>query len=230
MRLLTFDQIVRDICAEDNDAEARNYIKIARLVRRVIQEIDLHLLPRVEVSVFDIEDNLTVSMPGDCIDPIKVGYEDCGNIYILPKKVGKFIKEVDCNCNGATCNKCTFTPLRILGRYGEAYGIKSGVEMGWWQYDPTQNRIVLNRHFNRVYVQYKSALGDGNMQLIPVEAYRMISARALYFNNLSKNQFAAREYEKVFIIAVKDYKRFKADHPLEELIQNLTINYSNAPR
>jgi hypothetical protein len=230
-RYLTLDSVVRDICAENNDPEAANYVKIARLTRRVLQEIDLHLLPRVEVKVFNIQENLSVDLPADCIDPIKVGYEDCNMIYILPKKVGKFIYEPDCNCTGdVKCVKCNFTPVRTNRGYGEMYGIKSGIEAGYWQYDPTNNRLVFNKDFKKIYVQYKSSLGDGDMQLIPSEAYRMISSRVLYFENLSKNQFAAREYEKVFVIAVKDYKRFKADHPLEELLSNLTNNYLNAPR
>ena len=173
MQYSSLDTIVREICAIKGDPAATDYIRVARVVRRVVQQLNIHLMPNVESKFYTIGDNLTISLSGDQEDVTKVGIvinkclvnlnyaselihpdltavqEDttssctCNNIADLTNNQTEAVEPIATN----HCSRCTFHNYyyHSNGSYGEYYGYKSDrKDLGSSKYDVANNDIIFN--------------------------------------------------------------------------------------
>lgn len=73
MKFESIDKIVKDILATSGDEEFKNYIPVARSIRRTAQQMNIFLLSAVKGIVVTIDENLTVPLSSDVDDILKAG-------------------------------------------------------------------------------------------------------------------------------------------------------------
>lgn len=178
-----FDLTVRDICAYLGDDEAKTlYIRVARFLRIVVEEMNLYLFVSGVKSVFlRINENMTVDLPRDFQSLSKVGV--CcknGTIRLIgrndnlcPPKDAPLIECCDCSkgvheesevsaveSGGACCSACSFHNVEGANKSSLAayYGIVNPFYPYLYGYNPKQ---FVNGTYRFDERNMRLILGDG---------------------------------------------------------------------
>lgn len=233
MKFLTLDQAIRDICGIGGLDAGTKYIPMARNVRLALNEMNMSLLPSVGSGRYTVLDNLSVSMPDDCIEVLKVGYVSGDSICIMHRK--EIPESTGCSCEtevvAEECTYCNFFGYNYA--YDSVYyGLKRKPVQQFYDFDPKTSLLSLEgvSAGKTVYVTYKSCLSEDTYSAIPSEVMPVLTYRALETYSVSKSELAkASYYRNLLRGAVNDYKTFKSP-TIEEMYDSLVGNYQNGAR
>lgn len=170
------DTVILDICAALGDAEGKyKYVEVARNFKRAMHDLNSWILPTyIRSKELTISSNMTVELPSDCLEVLKVGVCTRDGIYFLNynnklyKRDPKYFDCCDCGeddnyCNPykkeKSCTKCTFHNVDIQhGSYlhdgarpfvGKLYGLRPNVDFaGTWKHDQQFNRLIMGSGVN----------------------------------------------------------------------------------
>ena len=86
MKYDTIDNVVRDICAVRGDLDASVlYTQVARMVKRVVEQLNLHLFPNLKSEYMVVSDQLTIDLNPDETEFVtKVGAATNNRLDVIP--------------------------------------------------------------------------------------------------------------------------------------------------
>lgn len=227
----TLDSLTRDICAIGfNDPEARDYNMVSRAVHRAVEQLNFLISPPIKTVELPILQNLTVDLPDDCVEPIKVGTIVDGVIRIMGRSdylynlsIIQDAKDYGCDCQETTatsttetqtCNACTFHN----SPYGEVYGYRPKMfPNGKYRHDSQYNRLIMGSGSdivigNNVIVEYIAMTSADELCLIDKRLFPCIRSRVISWlkQNVSpqESRVADRDFQKEYRLA----KTLLTDH------------------
>ena len=154
MQFESLDNIIKDILLPLGDTELEEYSNTARLVSRIVSDLDLSAFPNIESDLFEVPDNLVVTLPSFVEEITKVATPHAnGELSILGRLEDFYnveeLKEKNlnegCTCVGTkqelvdklpeaastseeygalTCFACTFHNYIGAGSTAPAYGYR----------------------------------------------------------------------------------------------------------
>lgn len=227
----TLDSLTRDICAIGfNDPEARDYLMVSRAVHRAVEQLNFIVSPPIKTVELTIEDNLTVNLPGDCVEPTKVGTIVDGIIRIMGRNDHLYNIEVirdepdyGCDCQETTeattttttrCDACTFHNYAN----GEAYGYRPRMfPNGQYRYDATYNRLIMGSGFDietggNIIVEYISMTTADDLCLIDKRLFPCIRQRVISWLKQNANPQESRIADMHFKQEYRLAKKLMTDH------------------
>ena len=225
----TLDSLTRDICAIGfNDPEARDYIMVSRAVHRAVEQLNFIVSPPVKTVELSIEDNLTVDLPGDCVEPIKVGTIVDGIIRIMGRNDHLYTLGVTpkytCGCQdtettteATTTERCDACTFHNYGN-GEVYGYRPKMfPNGQYKHDPTYNRLIMGSGFDievggSVVVEYISMTSADDLCLIDKRLFSCIRQRVISWLKQNANQQESRIADMHFQKEYRLAKKLMTDH------------------
>ena len=142
--LMSLDSAIRDICAYlGDDLSERYYIKVARVLKHVMYQLNIHVTPTVKSVPLAVTANFTAQLPDDVDVITKVGV--CcsnGSLKLLGRNDALTLKAeeqffqccscntepIDCHCQEMEhkCDSCTFHNLTDNLGDDFSFGIGSG--------------------------------------------------------------------------------------------------------
>lgn len=244
MNFITLDQLVRDFCSTFlADEKADQYVRVARTIRVILEELHLLAIPFVQTKEFTISDSYTVALPADCIKPLQVGSMNSAgrlNVFAQDIRIRRSTKNaidnpVDCDnpdhdqpLNVSTVQSTTpslvfFNYSSRGGHIGELYGYRhhAGV-VGTWRWNQSLGLIEFGDGTDvysgaTVIVEYKSSFGEDIHRLIPSQWQTAISYRAMQHLNAGKSPGASDAHFRQFLREYQTIKRAMAHKSPKEI-------------
>jgi len=248
LRFTTLDTVVRDVCSMMGDAEFKEYVRVARLGRHVLQELNLLAIPSYRSDWYTIGSSFTVALPSDCIQPTKVGTLDNNgriNLFGTEDRLriqldNELDNPVSCDNpdldHGSTTSTTTinastagsgvwFSNVNSRGEYiGELYGLRQRpFTNGVYRYDKERNLIEFGvgsaiYEGQQVIIEYKAALGEDQYKLIPVEWSTAIMYRTLQHLDAFKRANVSQVHFRQFLREWATIKRQAQAKPIKEWV------------
>ena len=245
---MTIDRLVRDLMATMANQDA--YLPLIRCVTRAADELfSFGGAHKTKSHIGEVKDNMTLSLPGDCMKIFKVakvffinGEPRC---YPLAQEKNSLLVDIKKPIN---CVQYTDTAIDVnqsafynFGSdfyyypyyYGEFYGYNQTRFFGLYDHDESDNKLYLFTNFcvssgDQIAVTYKST--ENGYSIFPDEAVSFLQQRALmyFWENADPNK--SMMFEKRSRDSYKRYKRNKLNMPYEEWVDAITSGYSNRPR
>lgn len=224
----TLDSLTRDICAIGfNDPEARDYVMVSRAVHRAVEQLNFLITPPIKSVELTINDNYTVDLPGDCVEPIKVGVIVNGILRIMGRDDNLYNLAViqntpnfGCDCNtivttsstvdtSESCHVCTFHGSHL----GELYGLRPRMfSNGKFKFDSAFNRLIMGSGYDieaggSIVVEYISMTTADDLCLIDKRLFPCIRSRVVSWlkqnSNPSESAIADRHFKVEYRLAKK---------------------------
>lgn len=219
MKFETFDTVITDILSHINDEGQKNYVRMARQLKRTIQNLNLLILPTgVRTNKFVVEDNLTIPLPSDVLSVHKVGAIGADgkiNIFWNGEVLNNDLLTGTCSCGSTqdtvsvdtSCPACCFHNFWWNQHYGELYGFYTQKSDATWQLDDYNQRIILKgvEVGDTVFVEYKTS--NDELVLIPRDAFHLIQAKTLSDFYRSTNPGLSQMYDLEANRHLEYYKR-----------------------
>jgi hypothetical protein len=228
------------------DPDFRGLAGVVRVMSSVLDELNLHDgIEYYRSEVMEIDDNLTISLPKDCINVMKVGVvgQDAkvrvmGNDDRIRRK--GLADTNKCTCDDTTddiCTACTFCNVWWGNSYfGELYGAKS-VEFanGSYRYDRPRNALEFGSGYDisagaKILVEYKSALDGEGYNMIPSENAMAVAFRTIMALSASVAPGRAQYAEHQFKVSWAMLKRRKINNNPLDLIAAVKGQSMAAPK
>lgn len=254
MRFVTFDTVVRNICSDMGDVNADGYIRIARCLQVVLEDLNILAFPIVRSEEFTIGDGLTVVLPDDCILPLQVGTLDAlGRITLLGQedRLRRVLKsqaanEVSCDnpdldqdtSTTSTGSDVIFFNFTATGNYvGERYGKTNRQHLnGLWRYNKELNLIEFGSGYRvfsggKVIIEYKASMGDDIHRMIHSEWQPAIKAKTMSDLAAATGQVRVSEFHhQRFLRAYQTLKRMIANQSPQQLRATFLESISGAAK
>lgn len=246
MKFRTLRDVALDLCALHlADPEGAKSTLAIRALRSVMDELSLHIHANVVSKYFTIAENLTIQMPADCQDVLKVGVLDSGNrIRIMGRdeQIRRAIPEAPgCSCTETTdttevCEACCFHNFGWEGKYSvrEFYGYKQPqFPNGQFRYNEKDNRIEFGTGYDiasgeEVLVEYRQAYGATDYNLIPAPfaVALMHKAAALIDARPGVSAYHMNEFRRAYTA----YRNGRFVYSAEDIVGALKGQYMSAPK
>lgn len=231
-RFTTLDAITTDICMQLGDDNMKSYPRVARAVKKAVDDIFNNLLPIVKTEVFEVPDNRIIVLPEGAGIVTKVAViDDKGEIVLLyydsdiRRAVYNKIKECDPQDIVKTTEPVFFYNTWYQGTYyGEMYcRTNDPMRAGTYRYDLESGTVELgNNGFvkvgDEVMIEYKDQ-SDNRYIMIPSEAATCVNARSLYHYNFAANPRNAAYMFEQFKIEFRRLKALYVRKTLEDFIR-----------
>ena len=238
---------VTDLTSEVNDPGGHySFLKLLRLTTSVMQELNLWVIPNLYTQRFVIQDNGTVDMPEDCIQPV-IGFvvKKCGTeefLFPLGKVDDRFARNITCSefpeePSVTDCNQVSLVNYYgrdqacwAWGAYSERYGKRESRFFGLYSFDSVENRV----HFRNgpapgytVVLTFKSSNDD--YKRLPVDAAPMVRHRVLQRYYIPTDKGAASMHRNEFRVSLKMFKKGRlSGYSLNDYIDAMTSEFTMA--
>jgi hypothetical protein len=224
-KFVPFDTVVRNACAMAGDNVASGYGQMARFVVMALQDMAL-AIPSVRTESMRIADNLTIDLPPDCTDVLKVGKMHGNYIHVFGRydNIRLNVKSASCSCDETAnpesgvgvCAACTFHGVYCAdGTETVYYGARpSQFDNGRYRYNREANRLEFDSNGydvqpgGLVVVEYCPAASTETARIIPVEAQQVIIRRALTFATVSMPGMSLTHHQNFRM----EYNRLRAQY------------------
>lgn len=245
--LISLDTLVRDFCVVvHGDMNQEQYVRVARAMRIVLEEIHLHAIPYIQSREFTISDSLTVALPADCVKPTQVGVmNSSGNIESLGQDLRirrTYLNNIDnpVSCDNPDYDQELSNPSAPAaesliffnfanrdGFVGELYGLRARQHVnGTWRWNQAEGVIEFGSgeaiwSGNTVIVEYKSDFGEDIHKMIPKQWQQAINYRTLQMLTASSNPRASQAHFQQFkteYFTVKRYMQHKSPEQLQAIV------------
>jgi hypothetical protein len=231
-RFTTLHAITTDICMQLGDDNLRSYPRVARAVKKAVDDIFNNLLPIVKTELFEVPDNLVITLPEGAGIVTKVAVMDHNGTYILlyhDSKIRRTVynKLLECDPKDIVGNNepVVFYNTWYQGTYyGELYCTTNDpMRAGTYRYDLESGTVELGSNGfvkigDEVMIEYKDQ-SDERYIMIPSEAASCVNARSLYHYNLAANPRSAAYMFEQFKIEFKRLKSLYVQKTLEDFIR-----------
>jgi len=231
-RFTTIDAITANICVQLGDDNMRSYPRVIRAVKQAVDDVFNNLLPIVKTEVFEVPQNLVITLPKSAGIVTKVGAIDQNGKIILLYHDSNIRREVyneikDCEPESIAQNPepIAFYNVWYLGNYyGELYCTTNDpMRAGTYRYDLESGTVELGSNGfvkigDDIIIEYKDS-SDDRYKRIPQEAAACINARSLYHYNLATNPRMAQSMFQMFNIEYKRLKSLYVRKTLEDFIR-----------
>lgn len=261
-RFITIDRFVRDLASSLGDPEAKKtYVPLLRLTVSAMDELHLNIIPVVESKMITVGDNLTAPLREDAVRVlqvmkyVKVGNRDCvyplGQLDSFSFRPDEMIVRPSnywaCDQSPSSSDGCNLThkffisgapsDYWYLGHYyGEYYGYKETRFFGFWAYDDTYKRVVVQNggcvsEGDTLIVQYEILPCEDEFKLIPREARQMLRYFVLSQHWENTNPSKANYLFTQFKRFLRTYKqsRFRK-YSYQDWLDAITSAYSSTAR
>lgn len=237
--------VARIVCTMAGDTTFDTVVATGRLVSSVMDELGLLVLPFYRSEIYTIEDNMTVSLPKDCLLVEKVGVLDCdGRVLWMGRDMNLRVQAKNeaekCTCDADTqdpCPVCDFRNVFIGGMWrGEMYGRRTAEFInGMFRYDRQRNVIEFGSGYDtdpgtQVLVEYKSELTPGEYQSVPNDHVLMLAFRTSQLLNLNARPASAQAFEREFRRSMNMLKRARFELSPADLAAAMLGQSTLAPR
>lgn len=236
---MSLDALVRDFCViQLGDLKQEQYVRVARAMRIVLEELHLHAMPHVQSKQFQISDSLTVAAPPDMVKPLQIGTLDMAGQYqpfgqttrIRRQAANDMDNPVDCDNpdHDGTLSSTVPSPadgivfFNFTGRsgyIGELYGLrKRAFQNGQWRWNQSDGVIEFGTGSyiwsgQTVILEYKSDMGEAVHYMVPKVWQNAISFRTLDLLTSGANPRAAQQH----------FNRFKTEYyTIKRTMQNVS--------
>lgn len=244
--MISLDKMVRDFCAIAlADLKAEQYVRVARAMQIVLEEIHLHAIPYIQSKQFTIADSLTVALPADCVKPTQVGVMNTsGNIEALGQDLRirrTYLNEIDnpvscdnpdhdqelSNASSPSAESLVFFNFSSRdGFVGELYGLRNRQHVnGTWRWNQAEGVIEFGSGEaiwagNTVIVEYKSSFGEDIHKMIPKQWQSAINFRTMQFLTMANPRVSQMHFQqfKTEYFTVKRYMQHKTPEQLQAIV------------
>ena len=214
MKTTTIDRIVRDICV----MRGYEYMPTLIAVRRVIENLSIHVFPDFENKEYTIPASLIISLDDLGGYPVLIGHPSNNRLVTIPfdSTLGvdnTVLSDVQCTCSQTTSDSdsgnngyCLFHGFGYTSAYsyGENYGWRSDMKTrGAWKYDAKANLIVFDsgthvQSGSKIVIRFKPVAQRENFQQVPSMYFMMIlhkvTAMMEAISNVSASQNANNQF------------------------------------
>ena len=228
MKNRTILDVARDLCSFHlGDPQGTKLGLAVRAVRNIMDELSLHIPISIRSAAFEISDSLTIQMPVDCQEVLKVGVLGSDNRIRIMGRDQNIRLDVQpanhtCACGSteattaeaaSECDACCFHGF-YSDKYGvgELYGYRPDYfPNGRYRYNAKMNRIEFSSGYDvaagsEVVVEYRDAMGANDYNLIPAPAVVAITHKAAAMLMTTSKSGAAQLHMNEFRRAWSAYK------------------------
>lgn len=233
MKHLTTDNLLLNLCETVGDMEYAQKARFARILATEIREFARYV-PIPRYTGIEVENNMTLNLPDDCLDVFRVGYVFNGKFY----NIGR-----DPNIVRIDCVDTSFVPtITAQNLYYDAltnsfptalYGLKvDPYPEGYWNYNEAENRVELSggqlvKPGAILHVHYNQSDADNFNRPIPVEFEKLLLLKCLqaYYMASDPNK---SEYFRKLAVAKRRYVMVRRQRiTLDQVIGAITEGYNS---
>lgn len=248
---ITLDKIIRDVCVANGDTDFSQYNRVMRSAGLAVEDVFFNLIPQIKSELLEVQSNLTLQMPDDCVLVTKVGVIDTeGRLLVLyeesdlRRRLANKQKEQAEDCDDTTTNVTASSDVIVadIPFYNCGAGMFTDVVYGYtydpgrvgtYRYDKSAGIVELGSGEyivigSDVVVEYKSNSSE-NLQMIPAEAQSVIMARTQFHLNMGLRPQVAELQFRQFEREYKQLKRVYLRKNPEEYIRAFTRHFSPTP-
>jgi hypothetical protein len=233
MKHLTTDSLLLNLCETVGDMEYAQKARFTRLLATEIREFARFVpIPRYKALV--VENNMTLTLPDDCLDVFRVGYIFDGKFY----NIGR-----DPNLIRDVCIEVGFDPSKpahslfydgITNSYPTAlYGLKvDPFPEGYWNYNEAENRIELSGGAlivpgSYLHVHYNQSEADDFNRPIPTEFEKYLLYKCLQAFYVASEPSKSDYFRKLAIGKRRQVVTQRQRLTLEQVIGAITEGYNS---
>jgi hypothetical protein len=239
--------VLQELQSEVNDLSGQlTGFKLANLMRSVLEELNLWVIPSFAVVKRTVESNSTIIMPDDCIRPLEVHKVQVydGKRILLPYGRHSTLKpESTYTCVAeSSINPDSVKPLgETLGvltdywvwhpEYLESYGASDTRFFGFWTYHADLLYIEVSnvKTDDEFIIKYHS--DNDNLKKIPIDAIPMVRNRILQRHWASSDQRTATYYLREFRRELLMFQKFRqSGWTIDDWADALSSQYSPTNR
>lgn len=245
MKFRTLRDVALDLCALHlADPEGNKVALAIRALRNVMDELSIHINANIVSKYFTIADNLTIQMPPDCQEVLKVGVLCGSRVRIMGRDndIRRAIPEASgCSCSETTdtedvCPACSFHGYFGEGKYGvrEFYGYRQDqFPNGRFRYNSKENRIEFGTGYDietgaQVLVEYRQAYGATDYNLIPAPFVVALTHKAAAL--IDARPGVANNHMNEFRRAYTAYRNANFVYTAEDIVGALIGERMSAPK
>lgn len=253
---MTLEALVRDYCAIVlGDMKADQYVRVARTMRVVLEELHLLAIPFIQTKELTITDALVAVVPPDCVKPLQIGtLNSDGRIQIFGHDhrirrtaTNDIDNPVDCDNPDYDQTLTSTVPAPTdgivffnfngrSGYIGELYGLRRrAFANGTWRWNQAEGVIEFGSGSliwagQTVIMEYKSTFGEDIHRLVPKQWQNTINARTSQLLNSNSNPNKAEMQFRQFLREYQTVKRHMQNVPLAELQAHIEEARYSAPK
>lgn len=239
--------MIRDLMSTMQNPDA--YIPLSKCITRAADELFQYGgNHKTGVYVGTVADNLTVRLPGDCIEVFTAAktffINDQPFCYPLGREKNSLLVDIKkpLNCAQYTSADVVAEPFFYsYGQdysyypyyYGEIYGAEQSRFFGLYDYDKSLNTLYLSTGYcvssgDYVAVKYKSS--DQGYDQFSMNIAPAVEARALMYFWENADPGKSQMFERRFKEAYQRFKRSTLRTSYEDYVDAITSGYSNRAR
>ena len=235
LSMITLDSVITDYLGE-SEKSIHRYKKIFDISYRGMDKMGMAYFYQVLTQKLPVNANLTVTLPGRCLNVIKAGVlNSVGEVVtlytnnklttyadLLPDRLSKVVDNSIFNW-GLDVNAGWYYNYWANGTYNNLYGLPSGAPfIGSYTYDSVNGVIVLDPNYQFDYLMVEMLLGpvDGEEYYIPVQFreamvawiwWRDSKAMNLKRGAVGINRDLKEEFGSALRLALRNYSPFKIE-------------------
>lgn len=225
--------------AQIGDNGQKHLHPIMRLVSRAMKQLNLKYNPQIKAEMFEMSDQMTVTLPEGAMRPIKTGVFNRNmmrlDLFELRGDVFSESMIEGCVCSDKTLTVTT-CPMHTL--HGCCFGGFTYGTMGWkgqnqyigaatWK--PTNNTIYYNSHGldtgDYVVIEYELS-GNDQAYMVPEILQEAVIQRVLQWFHQEKNPRVSQYHHQQFRIELNEAKKLAETGTYEDYIKALRGAYS----
>ena len=242
---ISLDSCIVDYCQESEQSYIHKYRKLFDLAFRGMDELGINFFYQIQTFKLPINANLTVTLPSNCLNIVKVGVlNGRGEIIpipsnsklttyadLLPDRIAKTQDNTVFNWE-ITCNGGWYYNYWANGTYTNLYGLPSGAPfMGSYKYDSVNGLIVLDENFQFPYLMVECLVSptEGEDYYIPIQFREALIAWLAWMDirnipssrrgNLGDKRDRRAEFYNQQRLAVQKYSPFRIEDAYEESLE-----------
>jgi hypothetical protein len=251
--MIPLDTIVRNACSNVGDTDAQKaYVPMLRCATMALRDLNLHVTPSVKSFIFTVGDNLTIQMPGDCLNPftaLKLINNECA--YPLGKVDGLNFRTEDMVPTNEWCPESVeqtssdvcFRMYHLDGfpyrdffymdyYYGEIYGYKESRFFGFYTYDKSANKVLFVsggcvHPGDRVAISYEAK--DDTFCIVPEDLEMPLFHYSLHLYYASTSPGKSANHMTLFKVHLRKYNHKKIKrYSRQDILDSITRGYRSA--
>lgn len=216
---LTLEASVRDICNAIGDTEAKQFARMARIFKNELRSLNLLVLPTgVRTIRGQVSDAMSFNLDADIVKVDSVAM-NVGNGRLATLRNMDITAEdsmATCTCSSVqqpepslpgydgACLMHTYWGVGPFG--GWLWGAYSPKVAGGWMWDQNNNRVLFSGLSVGTNVVLNIRSSKGELELIPVQAYKMLEAKTLKTFYASSNPNVSSYWGSIFASELHYYK------------------------
>ena len=248
---VSVEEVIKSLLIQQGEYTEHKYMQYLDIALRGLKELAFDVTQEVKAKTLPVNENLTVDLPSDYVDYVRIGVCNNGVIRDLSKYLGSCLSRATDEC-GAPIAKSSGSDTRDLDNIediywfsnyrggenmGRIYGVGGGQsDFGYYRIDTERNQISLASPFagGSIYLEYiGDGSGDNGQYDIHVHAEEALRAYIWWKSiqrkrmiPMNEKEMARRDWYNEKRLAIARFSNFTK----QEALQQSRKNFKQTPK